>query len=64
MYIAAGVCSAGGLLAALTIRNPRRVGKHPKPCTNCPLDGPALALRPASHPGGASRERPKTPAAG
>ncbi|MGZ4618656.1 MAG: MFS transporter [Frankiaceae bacterium] len=63
MYIAAGVCSAGGLLAALTIRNPRRVGKQPKPCTNCPLDGPTLALRPASHPGVASRERPKMPAA-
>jgi EmrB/QacA subfamily drug resistance transporter len=63
MYIAAGVCAAGGLLAALTIRNPRRVASHPKSCTNCPIDGPTLALRPISHPDDGARKRPQIPAA-
>jgi EmrB/QacA subfamily drug resistance transporter len=43
MLIAAAVCAAGGLLAAATIRNPRRVEEeHPSPCTCCPLDAPPL----------------------
>jgi EmrB/QacA subfamily drug resistance transporter len=43
MIIAAAVCAAGGLLAAVTIRNPRRTeGEQPTPCTSCPLDAPPL----------------------
>ena len=59
MYIAAGVCAAGGLLAALTIRNPRRVAGHPKPCTSCPLDGPTLVLGSIDHSDAGARKRPE-----
>ena len=57
MFLAAAVCAAGGVLAALTLRNPRRAAKHSKPCTNCPLDGPALVLRPITHHGAADQPR-------
>lgn len=43
MLIAAAVCAAGGLLAAVTIRNPPRVEEEqPAPCSSCPLDAPPL----------------------
>lgn len=43
MLIAAAVCAAGGVLAAVTIRNPPRVdADQPAPCSNCPLDAPPL----------------------
>jgi hypothetical protein len=46
MLIAAGLCAAGGGLAALTIRNPaHRAARHLQPCTCCAVDGPALAVR-------------------
>ena len=57
MYIAAGVCAAGGVLAALTIRNPSRPAEPTKPCRNCPLDGPALVLRPVAGRDAAGDER-------
>jgi predicted MFS family arabinose efflux permease len=43
MLIAAAVCAAGGVLAAVTIRNPPRVDDdQPSPCSSCPLDAPPL----------------------
>jgi EmrB/QacA subfamily drug resistance transporter len=46
MRIAAGLCCGGGLLAALTIRNPEHVRiRHLQPCTCCAVDGTALATR-------------------
>jgi len=40
--ISAGLCLAGGALAALTIRNPRReVGPAPQDLLHCALDAPA-----------------------
>ena len=44
MWIAAGVCIAGGLLAAVTIRNPPRRIDAPEPCSHCPLDAPPLRV--------------------
>ncbi len=57
MYVAAAVCAAGGVLAALTIRNPRRPSSQPAPCMNCPLDGPALTLRTMPQPQRTARRR-------
>ncbi len=58
--IAAGLCVIGGLLAAVTIRNPRRAragaAPAPSPVLHCGLDGPpartgvALAASPAGQP--------------
>ena len=45
MLIAAGVCMAGGFLAAATIRNPPRRTDEPKPCSYCPLDAPPLRVQ-------------------
>ena len=45
LWIAAGVCAAGGALAALTIRGSRehpRATRSRRPTTNCPVDGPPL----------------------
>ncbi len=43
MLIAAAVCAAGGLLAAVTIRNPSRGDEEqPAACSSCPLDAPPL----------------------
>lgn len=44
MWIAAGVCAAGGVLSAVTIRNPARVpdAAEPEPVSHCPLDAPPL----------------------
>lgn len=44
MLIAAGVCIAGGLLAAVTIRNPLRDPDEPAACSHCSLDAPPLRL--------------------
>lgn len=45
MLIAGGVCMAGGLLAALTIRNPPRQPGEPEPCSShCSLDAPPLRV--------------------
>lgn len=41
VLIAAGACALGGLLAVLTIRNPRRVTRPEPPCWQCALDAPA-----------------------
>jgi EmrB/QacA subfamily drug resistance transporter len=46
MRIAAALCCGGGLLAALTIRNPEHERiRHLQPCTCCAVDGTALATR-------------------
>ena len=43
MWIAGAVCAAGGILAAVTIRNPpRTTGAQPTPTSSCPLDAPPL----------------------
>jgi hypothetical protein len=48
VLMAAGLCASGGLLAALTIRNPVRHGAQPSPSTperhasHCALDAPPL----------------------
>ncbi len=42
MLIAAGVCMAGGILAAITITNPPPDPDTPEPCSSCPLDAPPL----------------------
>ena len=49
MLISAGLCGVGALIAALGIRNPRRVsGARPVPQTlSCPLDAPGLRPGPA-----------------
>jgi hypothetical protein len=43
-FISAGLCVVGGAVAAVTIRNPRRVapeaGPAPQPLVHCGLDGP------------------------
>lgn len=49
VLIAAGLCAAGGLLAALTIRNPARPAK---PAPRRAVHGCALASPPAEGPGG------------
>lgn len=49
MLVAAVTCAAGGVLAALTIRNPAHVrARELRPCTGCAVDGPSLALRAGS----------------
>ncbi len=43
VFIAAGVCVCGGILAAFTIRNPRKAAPpeaEPEPLVHCGLDGP------------------------
>lgn len=45
VIIAAAACASGGLLAAATIRNPRREIQPERPCFNCALDAPAPATR-------------------
>jgi EmrB/QacA subfamily drug resistance transporter len=51
VLIGAGAAAAGGLLAALTIRNPPREAEPPRPalrpldCVNCALDAPPPPLR-------------------
>ncbi|HEY0936326.1 MAG TPA: DHA2 family efflux MFS transporter permease subunit [Trebonia sp.] len=64
VLIAAAVAAAGGLLAALTIRNPVRTGAGPDPgaaradaldCLHCALDAPPLrsrAITSAGNPAG------------
>ena len=48
--ISAGLCLAGGALAAVTIRNPRReAGPTPQPLLHCGLDAPASRVT-ASQP--------------
>lgn len=44
MLIAAGVCIAGGVLAAATVTNPPRDPDAPEPCSSCPLDAPPLRV--------------------
>ena len=53
MLIAAGTCVAGGLLAAATIRNPRRVAAEPVPPT-VPAPTPTPTPAPAPAPATAS----------
>jgi EmrB/QacA subfamily drug resistance transporter len=38
--ISAALCVLGGVLAVITIRNPRRAPAPAKPCTHCGLDAP------------------------
>jgi EmrB/QacA subfamily drug resistance transporter len=53
VFIAAGLCAAGGVLAALTIRNPARPGvarsqavaDRNRPSSHCALDAPPLRPR-------------------
>jgi EmrB/QacA subfamily drug resistance transporter len=54
MLVAAGLCAAGGLIAAVSIRNPVRA-LHFQPCTCCAVDGPALAVRAELSPAGRGR---------
>ena len=48
MVISSLVCAAGGVLAALTIRNPARppaavaAGDQEEPCWNCGVSGPPV----------------------
>lgn len=44
MLIAAGVCLAGGVLAAVTIRNPPRTDEPQDHCSHCSLDAPPLRV--------------------
>ena len=47
--ISAALCLVGGVLAAVTIRNPRReAGPAPQPLLHCGLDAPASRVT-ASH---------------
>lgn len=46
MLIAAGVCIAGGMLAAATITNPPPDPDAPEPCSHCSLDAPPLRVAP------------------
>src|SRR5262249_10165004 len=52
--LCAGLCVAGGVLAALGIRNPPKTPEtrpepEPEPCYNCPVSGPpAQARKPAA----------------
>jgi hypothetical protein len=49
MWIAAAVCMAGGVLSAVTIRNPPRPDADTdEPVRSCPLDAPPLRAHP--HP--------------
>ena len=46
MLIASVLCAAGGVLAALTIRNRVHVAaSQGRPCSGCAVEGPALAVR-------------------
>jgi len=57
VLICAGLCVAGGLLAAAGIRNPATV---PEPAYSCPVSGPALRLDVATAAGsGGGNERPR-----
>ena len=49
VLISGGLCAAGGLLAAVTIVNPRRAPRPagapaPEECLNCGLDAPPLTI--------------------
>jgi EmrB/QacA subfamily drug resistance transporter len=45
MFIAAGLCVAGGLLAAATIRNPPPAPRESgRPCSSCALDAPPATV--------------------
>jgi FtsH-binding integral membrane protein len=44
MLIAAGVCVAGGVLAAATIQNPSQAEAPHDHCSHCPLDAPPLRV--------------------
>jgi EmrB/QacA subfamily drug resistance transporter len=46
MWIAAGVCVTGGLIAAATIRNPTPTAAPPATCSHCNLDAPPLRTHP------------------
>ena len=49
--ISGGLCAAGGLLAAVTISNPRgdpELAEVPGPCLHCALDAPPLITAPAA----------------
>jgi hypothetical protein len=51
-FISGGVCAAGGLLAAVTISNPRRdpeLTATPANCLHCALDAAPLAVAPAGY---------------
>jgi hypothetical protein len=48
VWICAGLCAAGGLLAYATIRNPRTEAHEP--VFSCPLDGPPLRCTGEMHP--------------
>ena len=56
-FVAAATCAAGGLLAALTIRNPARAAARPEertiPSYSCTLSAPPL--RPSPLPAGLAR---------
>jgi EmrB/QacA subfamily drug resistance transporter len=56
MFISAAVCAAGGVLAALTIRNPARARTQPSdvPCWSCGVSGPPTPpslVTAGEHPG-------------
>jgi EmrB/QacA subfamily drug resistance transporter len=51
VFISGGLCAAGGLLAAVTITNPRRDLQSagiPVNCLHCALDAPPLTISPAT----------------
>jgi EmrB/QacA subfamily drug resistance transporter len=51
-FISGGLCAAGGLLAAVTITNPRRdpeLAERPGNCLHCALDAPPLTIAPAGY---------------
>jgi EmrB/QacA subfamily drug resistance transporter len=51
-FISGGLCAAGGLLAAVTITNPRRgpePAATPANCLHCALDAAPLAVAPAGY---------------
>jgi len=65
-FISGGLCAAGGLLAAVTITNPREVsrsaGEPPSgECLHCALDAPPLIASVSQVPGA---EGPRSPADG
>jgi EmrB/QacA subfamily drug resistance transporter len=61
VFISAGLCVLAGVLAAFTIRNPRRVGQPAEPHNlHCGLDAPP-SLATAQVPAAQATERPARP---
>jgi hypothetical protein len=59
-FISGALCAAGGLLAAVTITNPRRDPQSagtPEHCLHCALEAPPLTIAPAGYAAGSTTAR-------